>query len=415
MKRIILMLLASGWFAQANSAALSVANGGFESGYSFVGCNTSLIFATSSWHGLTVSYPGSSCPSSTNTIDYPNGYPFTQTPANGCGPAYAGLRFVVSQYMGFYGAPSGKGYNTFVYQQMQNSANSGITYRATAYVKAVMGYPVQGNLGFIFVNTSVGSSANAIVSNVRSQSGSYLTPTFTSVGGGWYKMTVDWTPSVSGNYYMLIGKLSLCDHDNVYTNTWALDEVSINCKADAGPDKSNLFRDACCSNSGCSSVTLGTPATSGFTYSWAPCNGTLSPCTVAQPIANPCTTTNYTVTVSSPSQQCGTWTDVVRVTTSSFICCYPSKLSGGSPLEADIFIYPNPSNGIFTLSYSIPENTTGQIEILDMFGKVVRRYEQLEGENKLEVDNQGIENGVYICTLMIDGQIIKTDKISIIH
>ncbi|QLH46289.1 MAG: hypothetical protein HWD58_12040 [Bacteroidota bacterium] len=71
--------------------------------------------------------------------------------------------------------------------------------------------------------------------------------------------------------------------------------------ADAGPDK-----DVCSLNA----VQIGTSAIAGNTYSWSPATA-LSATNIAQPTANPSTTTSYTVTVTG-SNGC-TSTDVVLV------------------------------------------------------------------------------------------------------
>lgn len=72
---------------------------------------------------------------------------------------------------------------------------------------------------------------------------------------------------------------------------------------DAGPDKTTTCT--------IPSVTIGTTAVAGFAYNWSPSTG-LSSATVAQPTANPLSTTSYTVTVTG-TNGC-TATDVVIVT-----------------------------------------------------------------------------------------------------
>ncbi|MBK8683837.1 MAG: hypothetical protein IPN26_02005 [Bacteroidetes bacterium] len=74
--------------------------------------------------------------------------------------------------------------------------------------------------------------------------------------------------------------------------------------ANAGVDKTNT-----CTTP---SNTIGTASVVGNTYSWAPATG-LSSSTMAQPVANPAATTNYTVTVTNTANGC-TATDVVIVT-----------------------------------------------------------------------------------------------------
>ncbi|MBL7773034.1 MAG: hypothetical protein JNM95_09245 [Chitinophagaceae bacterium] len=74
--------------------------------------------------------------------------------------------------------------------------------------------------------------------------------------------------------------------------------------ANAGTDKTNT-----CTTP---SNTIGTASVAGNTYAWLPATG-LSSATLAQPVANPAATTNYTVTVTTTANGC-TASDIVIVT-----------------------------------------------------------------------------------------------------
>ena len=76
--------------------------------------------------------------------------------------------------------------------------------------------------------------------------------------------------------------------------------------ANAGSD----FTKTCISN--INGLLIGAGTTAGLTYSWSPATG-LSASNIANPLANPSTTTNYTLTVNNPSTGCSS-TDVVTVT-----------------------------------------------------------------------------------------------------
>ncbi|MFO0399792.1 MAG: PKD domain-containing protein, partial [Sphingobacteriia bacterium] len=88
------------------------------------------------------------------------------------------------------------------------------------------------------------------------------------------------------------------------TNTYTV-YVAGNVPANAGADVSF------CANG---TVTLGSAAVAGYTYSWSPATG-LSATNVAQPTATVSTTTTYTLTVTDPSLSgtCATSTDQVVV------------------------------------------------------------------------------------------------------
>ena len=71
---------------------------------------------------------------------------------------------------------------------------------------------------------------------------------------------------------------------------------------------------------------------------------------------------------------------------------YPQEITDIStlPPSANITIYPNPSNGIFTI-----ENLTG-LEITDINGRLVKRFNSLSKQlNKLKVDISDQPSGIY--------------------
>lgn len=110
-----------------------------------------------------------------------------------------------------------------------------------------------------------------------------------------------------GQYYRI--KLAMQNDCNGWTETTKI--IRINCPAsvNAGPDKTFC--------KGQSGVTIGTPAVAGYTYLWSPATG-LSNATLAQPFANPASTTVYTLTVTAPgSGSCNTGIDQVTVNVES--------------------------------------------------------------------------------------------------
>ena len=75
-------------------------------------------------------------------------------------------------------------------------------------------------------------------------------------------------------------------------------------------------------------------------------------------------------------------------------------------------IYPNPNNGAMVLDYVI--DADGTLDILDANNKLVARYKVNAKEQKMEINNEQLVNGVYVYRLMVKNEIIKTDKIVII-
>ncbi len=67
----------------------------------------------------------------------------------------------------------------------------------------------------------------------------------------------------------------------------------------------------------------------------------------------------------------------------------------GNPL-ANLVIYPNPSAGIFNISYE--GNGTLEIEVFDLNGK------QIIKSNRNSIDLSRYPSGIYIAKIQIDGQ-----------
>jgi hypothetical protein len=402
MKKLFSLFVGISFVMQAFSAALSINNGGFESGGT-PGCTVTVNNATS-WQAVRTVYDCHNC---TNPARYQSGnaLAYWQDNSNSCGStAHSGNRYAQSQWTGF-GSCNGNADNTLIYQLMSNNASANTCYRATAYVKSIQGFAV--NASYFRIGFSSASTFNLIMDDIMSQANAGTLPvaTFTSVGNGWYKMTADWTPSSTTTYNIVIGNTygGTCDDGNYQTNKWIIDDVSITCLADAGVDKANNTNVAsCCTCTSPSSVQIGTShSCSDLSYSWTP-TGTLSCNTCQQPNASPCTTTDYTLVVSG--SYCTTASDIVRVTPNSCVtcgqnCCGGSpapRLSGSSAAiqgEFDISIYPNPNSGLFTVTAGDGIGTLLLIKITDMQGKTV--FEKSNAPKTVSVDLSKYPNGNY--------------------
>ncbi len=110
---------------------------------------------------------------------------------------------------------------------------------------------------------------------------------------------------------------------------------------------------------------------------------------------------------------------ICKVKVSYTVSCLPN--GGGDPIGKTIAngndgyatIYPNPNNGIMTLEYAI--DADGTLEIVDANNKLVARYAVNSKEQKMEINNEQLVNGVYLYRLVVKNAIIKTDKIVIIR
>jgi len=128
--------------------------------------------------------------------------------------------------------------------------------------------------------------------------------------------------------------------------------------ADAGSDAT-----IDCNNT---SATIGSSAVSGLTYAWSPSTG-LSATNVAQPSANPNTTTTYTLVVTNPTNGCSS-SDTVEVTVSTAtptanagsdatIDCNNTSATLGASAVSGLTYAWSPSTGLSSTTVAQPTAT----------------------------------------------------------
>jgi hypothetical protein len=168
------------------------------------------------------------------------------------------------------------------------------------------------------------------------------------------------------------------------------------CPANAGVDKSRQISAGPCCAVSCTSVQIGTAST-GYTYNWAPCDGTLSSCTIAQPYSSACNET-YTLTVSN--QFCVTNRDVVKVigTMGGHPCC--AKIAATTAQEEkEINIFPNPSDGKIMIETA---EEVQALTVIDITGRIVYRENNI-ASNRLSIDLSKEAKGIYAVKLTQHG------------
>lgn len=74
----------------------------------------------------------------------------------------------------------------------------------------------------------------------------------------------------------------------------------------------------------------------------------------------------------------------------------------------DFIVYPNPSNGEFTISYNLKKNSDVNISIFDSNGSFIKNVVDVNGQYqsnyKIPVNLSDLPNGIYIVSFMIDGK-----------
>ena len=70
-------------------------------------------------------------------------------------------------------------------------------------------------------------------------------------------------------------------------------------------------------------------------------------------------------------------------------------------------VYPNPSNGSFTIEINSEKQQLVQLELTNMIGQVVKRFptEINSGLNLIQVQNNKLKSGTYLLNVITDGKI----------
>ncbi len=97
----------------------------------------------------------------------------------------------------------------------------------------------------------------------------------------------------------------------------------------------------------------------------------------------------------------------------TFVNCSQNlaPLTDGSTGRFDL--YPNPSEGVFTVSCIVPEESTGLLEIYNILGELVATFDCGSGTHTKTIDVSDVRKGVYIYRFSIDQQVEYSGKVVI--
>jgi len=73
--------------------------------------------------------------------------------------------------------------------------------------------------------------------------------------------------------------------------------------------------------------------------------------------------------------------------------------------------YPNPFNENTVIEVTLPKNTTGQLVITDVLGKELLRFTLTKENNLLEVEGNQLGYGIFFYSLLINNELVKTNKL----
>ncbi len=112
----------------------------------------------------------------------------------------------------------------------------------------------------------------------------------------------------------------------------------------------------------------------------------------------------YNVTVTVTHDSC------VKTANKTITVLNATGMNNFKPETLNFKLYPNPSKDSFTIEVNIPENINSIIKLYGIKGELLNEYTLKKGSNSIIVQTSGWEKGIYICNLIIDGKVIKNEK-----
>jgi len=154
---------------------------------------------------------------------------------------------------------------------------------------------------------------------------------------------------------------------------------------------------------GTSNITIGSSdvltATGGVSYIWT--SGSTNDTAIVKPLAN----TTYTVT--------GKGADGCTDTASFKVTVAPTGMGNISALNVTS-LYPNPNNGVFTITIKNNDEKARNIEIYNTLGEKVFLYQELGTRSQLLINISNQANGIYLYRVISEkGELIGSGKLLI--
>jgi hypothetical protein len=101
-------------------------------------------------------------------------------------------------------------------------------------------------------------------------------------------------------------------------------------------------------------------------------------------------------------------------------CITPARLAAeeGAIEEAKVAarfssLYPNPGNGTFYLDGAVAENENVLITVTDLQGRIVATKQLIAGVTQQAIELNDLANGVYSWSVLVNGEIMRSDKLII--
>lgn len=85
----------------------------------------------------------------------------------------------------------------------------------------------------------------------------------------------------------------------------------------------------------------------------------------------------------------------------------------GSSENHEFRIYPNPNNGQMTLEYNLKQDEAGQLNFYNTIGQCVLTHQLNAGTNFLQIELNGVSNGLYSAVIAVNGEIRLSEKVGV--
>ena len=77
--------------------------------------------------------------------------------------------------------------------------------------------------------------------------------------------------------------------------------------------------------------------------------------------------------------------------------------------------YPNPANNNISINYNISNKNNANILIYNVYGKLEKQISINNLIGVININVSDLPSGIYFCTFNINGEIVKTNKLIIVH
>lgn len=120
--------------------------------------------------------------------------------------------------------------------------------------------------------------------------------------------------------------------------------------------------------------------------------------------------------LNSTTYPCGSYyfIDDICVSTDALTCGITAVSENKNVMES-IFVFPNPTSGNATITYTLPQGETkGEIIIYDIAGAEVKKVTVTNGNGKIVLDNSALQSGTYFYQLIASKGAVGTKKMVVV-